>query len=155
MTPLAHATSGDDFPLAACKHAQDARKLLDAARCDGAAYLAGYAVECAAKAVILLDRAYNSATRLTDHDVLNQWHQRLRNKPYGHALLKLVTETLGPNGQRYAHLLPSTNDAIVSQWTETLRYREEHVTKVQAQQYVASASKAENVIVRMRLDGVL
>jgi hypothetical protein len=154
VTLLAH-NSGDDFPLAALKHSSDARKLLAVARYDGAAYLAGYVVECVAKTIILHDRAYNFATRQVDPNLLNDWHSKLRYKPYGHALLKLVTETLSSNGQNYAHFLPAANDSIVAGWQETLRYRAEHFSAVAAREYVSSASLAENAIIQMELDGVL
>ncbi len=154
MTSLAH-TCGDDFPLAAKKHEQDARTLLGAARYDGAAYLAGYTVECAAKAIILHDRAFDAATRTIDAATLQAWHETLRKKPYGHALLQLVSEYLGPQGQAYAHFLPSTGDEIVADWKETLRYREEHVSDVKALAFVTSATNAAAAIIQMQLDGVL
>lgn len=42
----------DDFPKAALKHLQDGQTLLKSNRFDGAAYLAGYVVECALKTMI-------------------------------------------------------------------------------------------------------
>ena len=42
----------DDFPKVALKHLQDAQALLKSNRFDGAAYLAGYVVECALKTMI-------------------------------------------------------------------------------------------------------
>jgi len=158
VTALAHS-SGDDFPLAALKHAQDARALLDATRYDGAAYLAGYAVECAAKALILHDQAYDPTTRATDPEVLAQWREKLRRKPYGHDLARLLSETLGTSGQRYAHFLPDPNAAplaaIIAGWKETMRYREPHVGAPQASAYVEWASLAEEAVASMQLDGVL
>lgn len=41
--------NGDDYPEAALKHLQDADALVRGRRFDGAAYLAGYVVECALK----------------------------------------------------------------------------------------------------------
>ena len=46
--------NGDDHPEAAGKHLSDASTLLTASRLDGAAYLAGYVVECSLKAVMLV-----------------------------------------------------------------------------------------------------
>ena len=48
--------SKEDFPKAALKHLQDAQALLKSNRFDGAAYLAGYVVECALKAMIEVER---------------------------------------------------------------------------------------------------
>lgn len=45
--------NGDDHPEAAGKRLSDARVLLPAGRADGAAYLAGYVVECSLKSVLL------------------------------------------------------------------------------------------------------
>ena len=47
--------SGEDYPDAAVKHCDDARHLLNGNRVDGAAYLAGYAVECTLKTVIQVE----------------------------------------------------------------------------------------------------
>ena len=48
--------SKEDFPKAALKHLQDAQALLKSNRFDGAAYLAGYVVECALKTMIEVER---------------------------------------------------------------------------------------------------
>lgn len=45
----------EDFPAAAEKMLRDAQTLLHARRYDGAAYLAGYTVECSLKTVLLLE----------------------------------------------------------------------------------------------------
>ena len=47
--------NGDDYPEAAGKHMQDSGALLARGRYDGAAYLAGYVVECALKTLIQLE----------------------------------------------------------------------------------------------------
>src|SRR5712692_10642249 len=46
---------GDDHPEAAHKHLLDAQTLLGQQRADGAAYLSGYAVECALKSLWQLE----------------------------------------------------------------------------------------------------
>ncbi len=48
-------SNGDDYPEAARKHLQDAVALLSAGRPDGAAYLAGYVVECALKTLLQIE----------------------------------------------------------------------------------------------------
>ncbi len=47
--------NGDDYPEAAGKHMQDSAVLLARGRHDGAAYLAGYVVECALKTLVQLE----------------------------------------------------------------------------------------------------
>ncbi len=47
--------NGDDYPDAAEKHLLDSGSLLAGGRHDGAAYLAGYAVECALKTLVQLE----------------------------------------------------------------------------------------------------
>ncbi len=60
--------SGEDYPEAAVKHCDDARHLLSGKRADGAAYLAGYAVECALKTLILVERGnVNPVTQWRHH----------------------------------------------------------------------------------------
>ena len=47
--------NGDDYPAAALKHLQDAGVLIKGRRFDGAAYLAGYSVECVLKTLIQVE----------------------------------------------------------------------------------------------------
>ncbi len=60
---------GQDYPEAVIKHCDDARHLLSGNRTDGAAYLAGYAVECALKTLIQVE-----AGNITP---VMQWKHRL------------------------------------------------------------------------------
>ena len=65
-------SNGDDYPEAAVKHMQDSGALLAGGRYDGAAYLAGYVVECALKTLIQLEagqvRHHHDLSRL-DRDL--------------------------------------------------------------------------------------
>jgi len=63
--------NGDDYPDAAAKHLADAKALLGDSRFDGAAYLAGYVVECSLKSILQVQNGV--ATR-------------------GHRLVSLATE---------------------------------------------------------------
>ena len=56
---MSHLRQGndDDYPEAAVKHMQDSGVLLAGGRYDGAAYLAGYVVECALKSIEDVDSA--------------------------------------------------------------------------------------------------
>lgn len=51
-------SNGDDYPEAAGKHLTDASVLVADDRHDGAAYLAGYVVECALKALIQMETGW-------------------------------------------------------------------------------------------------
>ena len=62
-------TSGEDYPDAALKHCDDARLLLSAKRPDGAAYLAGYAVECMLKTVIQVERGNSDPVKTWKHNL--------------------------------------------------------------------------------------
>ena len=48
-------SNGDDYPEAAGRHILDSRALVARRRFDGAAYLAGYVVECTLKTLIQLE----------------------------------------------------------------------------------------------------
>jgi HEPN domain-containing protein len=135
--------NGDDHPAAAGKHLMDAQILLEANRADGAAYLAGYVVECALKSIILV----------------------AGGQPWGHDLNALGRETLrlaalpGARTARYdpqmtpGHSLYNTHAG----WRETLRYREEGaVSLADARSWFAEAQAVyQGTIVPMRLDGVV
>ncbi len=149
------AVRADDHPCAAEKHLADAVALSSAGRFDGAAYLAGYVVECVLKAVILHDRSYDQSTGGTDAVALQQWHQQLRRRPYGHALLRLMQEIMGPAGAPYAPPIEETS-SIISDWSENMRYRAEGAsTKAQADAFVDWGQVAILSVLRMRIDGVL
>jgi hypothetical protein len=60
-------TTGEDYPDAAIKHCDDARHLLSGKRPDGAAYLAGYAVECALKTLVQVEE--RSTRLIRDHNL--------------------------------------------------------------------------------------
>lgn len=152
------AQGNDDHPEAARKHAGDARVLLGSDRDDGAAYLAGYAVECAVKAVIIHDKSFNPQTGATDAVQLGKWHKTLSSKPYGHDLAKLLHLATTNVGARYAQLLPDPafNPSVVSNWSEKLRYRGMgSIKRTEAVAYVEWAGVAEQAIIEMMLDGVL
>jgi len=68
--------SGEDYPDAAIKHCDDARHLLSASRPDGAAYLAGYAVECALKTLVQVEE--RSTRLLRSHDLNDLSMEALR-----------------------------------------------------------------------------
>lgn len=135
--------TGDDHPDAAGKHLDDAEVLLGADRFDGAAYHAGYVVECSLKSVILAAGG-------------NAW---------GHHLSELSSEATSlaalPSGSaaRYApgiavgHSLYDTVDG----WKSDLRYKSPGaVASTDAHAWVDEARRVYGATVaRMRLDGVV
>ena len=151
------ALGNDDHPEAAQKHLDDARVLQAAERHCGAAYLAGYVVECAVKAVVLHDRSFDPATATTDPVKLADWHKQLKKRPYGHDIAGLLAlaATVGGVGAPYFPAL-DRKDSVVAKWTEQLRYqRAGAVDAAMATSFVLWAELAMHSIVRMKLDGVL
>lgn len=134
--------NGDDHPDAAGKHLDDATTLLPAGRCDGAAYHAGYVVECTLKSVILVGTG----------------------TPWGHDLNGLGREALkfaalpGAKSARYIPQMTPGHSLYdpTGGWRETLRYREPGVVAPSdaASWVVEAQSVYESAVVRMRLDGV-
>lgn len=143
----------DDHPEAARKHADDARALKDARRYDGAAYLAGYVVECALKSVLLHDRSYDPITGKADPAKLAAWHKQLSSRPFGHDLAAILTATVGSEGARYLPPL-HVQASIVREWKETMRYWAPSVPEEKAAAFLDWAEVAVQSVVQMQLDGV-
>jgi len=149
----------DDHADAAGKHWEDVKVLADASppRHDGAGYLSGYVVECTLKAVILHDKSYDPAFGTHDAAALRRWHATLSRRPYGHNLLQLAAELVGPEGARYMPDLPhAAPRASIFDWAETLRYCPPGaITEGRALSYREWAGSAYESILRMRADGVI
>lgn len=142
MSRLANL-NGDDHPEAASKHLADAQALLPALRPDGAAYLAGYVVECALKSIILV----------------------AGGAPWGHDINALSRDALrlaalpGTGSARYIPRMTAGHSFYDTRsgWKETLRYRAAGaVSAADAVAWIAEAQAVyESTIVQMRLDGVV
>lgn len=136
--------NGDDHSEAAAKHLTDSAELLKSGRHDGAAYLAGYVVECVLKTLLLAESG------LTDksHNLQGLSVRVLKGIPAS-----------GSVTGRY--LTPATLTTAIagisSSWEATLRYRPEGT--ISAIDAAAWASEAQllyrSVIEPLRLDGVL
>ena len=102
-------SNGDDYPEAALKHLQDAAALVRGRRFDGAAYLAGYVVECALKTLIQVEsgEARHSHRLMSLHDELN--------------ILAVHAKTR--TGRLYVSAEASFKAADVLAWTPEIRYR--------------------------------
>ena len=67
--------TGEDYPEAVLKHCDDARRLMVGNRPDGAAYLAGYAVECTLKTLVQVEEGSNRLIK--NHNLNSLSHQAL------------------------------------------------------------------------------
>jgi len=136
--------NGDDYPEAAKKHLKDSKVLMIAECYDGAAYLAGYVVECTFKTMIQLE---------------------IGNVKHIHDLSGLSTNVLylaktpGIRTARYAPKEPlsETLCSFINGWKVTMRYQPDgSVPPANAQEWLSEAETVYNsIIVPMRLDGVI
>jgi hypothetical protein len=151
------AMGNDDHAEAALKNLRDAQALKATARFDGTAYLSGYAVECSLKTILLFQQAVDTTTSTVgtvDIAKLNDWHMKLRNKPFGHNLVRLVSEMASTSGSKYIPDLPFA--ASIFSWSETLRYSPAgRVGETEARGYLNWAEKVTAIVTEMQADGVL
>ena len=116
----------DDFQALSRLRKTEAKALLDAAQYTGSYYLMGYAVECALKACIA-----KTVRR-------NDFPEKDTSGFYTHNLERLMQSAqLQPAYQATVQLLPAlaVNWATVKEWRETLRYRPQLVTEVEAKDF--------------------
>ena len=135
--------NGDDYPEAAGKHLKDAGVLLTGARPDGAAYLAGYVVECALKTLIQVQ----TGRRTISHDL-----PRLSNS------LGAIAAQAGHQTHRYfATATALLNGAGILGWNPEMRYRANGgVTSAKAGTWLQEAGAVyAGTIGGLRLDGVV
>jgi hypothetical protein len=106
--------TGEDYPEAVLKHCEDARHLLSGNRSDGAAYLAGYAVECALKTLIHVESG--------NADSVMQWKHHL-NSLSGEAL-QLAAHPSGRTAKYISNpkLTTLNYGNPPAGWVEFLRY---------------------------------
>ena len=130
----------EDYPKAALKHLQDAQALNKSSRFDGAAYLAGYVVECTLKTMIDIEN--NSVPRIHD---LSQLQARLQ-------ALSVVA------GSRTGHLYITITQAInqILSWKPEMRYRGPYVAAPVAGKWLAEADDVyKKVIGSLTLTGLI
>lgn len=145
--------SGDDHPEACAKHLADAQVLLSAARADGAAYLAGYVVECALKSLWLLERGMPPRGQKpawkagkTGHE-LSELHKDIATLA-SFADAK-IARYVGP-------ALRALPDAQIAAWHPAMRYRPPSMSAADASNWVTEArSVHDETIGQMRKDGAL
>ena len=133
----------DNYPAATRKHVLDSEALLSANRYDGAGYLAGYAVECTLKTLILVETRKGGG----GHDLNSLSAQALRlaglptQKTAAYVKGPMITWLLyGPAG-----------------WRETLRYEAEGtVGRADCEAWVSEARRLHDaVIIPMKWTGVI
>ena len=133
---------GDDHPDAALKHLEDVGVLLSNGRADGAAYLAGYTVECSLKSLLQVE----TGQRQTGHDL--------------GTLQQEVVATCTLAGAKTARYIgPSVRGfgtAALASWEPSLRYRSPVVTLIEATRWHREADNFyKSTIGQMLLDGVI
>ena len=129
------------------KHCDDARHLLSANRPDGAAYLAGYAVECTLKTVIQVERGNNALLRFHDLNSLSAQAMGLAALPSNKTARYLTHPSITT--------LPYSNPP--SGWKEYLRYYPSGtIPTPTAEQWVGEAERLYlEVIGELQKDGEL
>ena len=132
---------GDDYPEAAGRHLRDANVLLAGERHDGAAYLAGYVVECAMKTLIQLETGKPPSR---SHDLA-----ALRDAV---GVLAVLADTR--TGRLYASLLALGSGIL--DWRPEMRYRGETISPDTSRAWLADAGKAYDEIVgTLVIDGTV
>ena len=133
--------NGDDYPEAAGRHLRDANVLLAGERHDGAAYLAGYVVECAMKTLIQLETGKPPSR---SHDLA-----ALRG-----AVGVLAALADARTGRLYASLLPLGSGIL--DWRPEMRYRGETVPPGTSRAWLEEADKVYAEIVgTLVIDGTV
>ena len=142
MSKLAQSNE-DDYPEAAGRHAEDADILWQQNRHDGAAYLAGYAVECVLKTIIQVEQGPQRGHNLNDLSLKVQRLASLPSNRTGRYISKPEVTVL-------AYGLPTG-------WEEILRYRgQEAINFEAAQDCILEAWRLyREIIINLRLDGVV
>jgi hypothetical protein len=144
--------NGDDHPEAAGKHLSDARVLLPAGRVDGAAYLAGYVIECALKSLWLHERGVPPSGKpawkagRTGHEISE--------------LRKDVATLAAFAGARIARYVGpafgTLATAQIAAWNPTMRYQAPSMNAADATIWVAQAQALhDETIGEMLKDGVI
>lgn len=134
-------SDGDDYPGAAGKHLADASTLFSGGRYDGAAYLAGYVVECALKTLIQMEtRTHRS------HDL-----ESLSNT------VGAIAAQASYRTQRvYVSATAFLHGSGIVAWKPGMRYRAVHVTRSTAGAWLQEAQEFYNLTIGgLRADGVI
>lgn len=141
----------DDHPDAAGKHLNDALVLNHARHFDGAAYLAGYVMECALKTIVVLEAGMQkgeSTARALGHKLSRLSDEALRL----HSLPSSKTARYAPKSIRSLSILDKKFG-----WRAERRYQAPGLISEQTAHVWLEEVKSvyESTIVKMRRDGVI
>lgn len=146
--------AADDYPCAAGKHLADGQALVAQGRPDGAAYHAGYVIECVVKTLLLLEEC--SGVPPTPPGPLPHGKHGF----FHHDIAELSRDALtlaSLSACRRAPLFQAIDSAhpIMARWSEQLRYQAEGaVSDTEASSWVDEASRIyTSVINELRLRG--
>lgn len=133
--------NGDDYPAAALKHLQDADVLIKGRRFDGAAYLAGYVVECVLKTLIQVE------TGRADHS---------------HNLASLQEQVAGFAGRagsrtgRFLEAVAPLDSSEILGWEPDMRYQEPGIAPDTAGMWFQDARDVyDRIIGSLLMDGAV
>lgn len=141
MTRL-RQSNGDDFPAAAQRHLEDAGVLQAADRPDGAAYLAGYVVECAMKTMIQVETGWAARS----HDLAG----------LDRTLSALSARVGAQTARHYARAVPLLRDPALLGWNPAMRYRGQETSQTDAAASLRAAGDVYRVVIGgLALDGEL
>lgn len=118
-------SNGDDYPEAARKHLGNAQVLLRALHFDGAAYLAGYVVECCLKMLVQLET--NAAVRSHDLSRLD------------HTVAVLAAQAGPRTTSIYAAISTITRSGSILGWDPQMRYRGPLASQADAESWLDAA----------------
>lgn len=132
-----------DFPEAAKKHLEDAKKLFLHERYTGAAYLCGYVYECIYKTMLQLENKYSKIHNLN----------QLSSEASTCAQLSGTKTAKYQKNQKPLDYDKSGNHG----WSENLRYfTEDFINRQKADEWLTNAENFFNATIReMKLDGLL
>lgn len=135
--------NGDDYPEAALKHLQDADALVRSRRFDGAAYLAGYVVECALKALIQVE----SGQARHGHELTNLLD----------VLDELAVHAKTRTGRLYISAAVTLKTAdVVGRWKPNRRYHGPGIAANEAEAWLREACSAyERIVESLILEGAI
>ena len=135
--------NGDDYPEAAWQHMRDSGVLLAGGRHDGAAYLAGYVVECALKTLIQLE-----AGQVRHYHDLSGLDQELD---------RVAAQASSLAGRLYLGVQATLRAAtILNGWRPEQRYRSPGISATDAARWHREAADVYGRIIgQLKLAGVI
>lgn len=138
--------SGEDYPEAAEKHLRDSKLLLDNNHFDGAAYLAGYVVECSLKTIIQKERR-----------AVPQIHNLRDLKESALRLAAIPNSRTAKYSRRKFWSLASIYAYKTGGWEENMRYLPAgSISDIDAKAWIKEAEDIfRYIIIEMRLNGDL